>query len=367
MQAAMIAGKTSENKNVKAAYAKVQEAKKALMAGKKGVLGSAIKELVAALNAADPDWAEDSAPVPKGKAKYTVPDALYDDFTGNSLDPSKWLIARTQWGGKNINGGVVPENIHRSPGKLIIKAHGDKYTGPIKGVTRAGAKVSPIQHGRRTGACLVTRDCYASGRYEVRMKIPNKLGVCTALWTFHYLEVGQRHEEYIANKGTGARYISNHEIDIELPGRPGENLNEIGYEWALFNTWVGERKQDMTFGPTRLPFKANDGKFHTWRFDWHTGDPKGKRGKVKKPRVDFFVDDQLICTIDTHVPVDAGHFWIGLWFPRAWAGEPDFDIETLEVDWVRITPFNEPGDRFKYSQPGPSRLLLGPEEWPKHI
>ncbi len=56
IQAAMIAGKTSENKNVKAAYAKAQEAKKALMAGKKGVLGPAIKELVAALNAADPEW-----------------------------------------------------------------------------------------------------------------------------------------------------------------------------------------------------------------------------------------------------------------------------------------------------------------------
>ena len=60
----MIASKTSENKNVKAAYAKVQEG---INGRKEGVLGPAIKELVAALDAADPDWAEDSAPVPKAK------------------------------------------------------------------------------------------------------------------------------------------------------------------------------------------------------------------------------------------------------------------------------------------------------------
>lgn len=312
-------------------------------------------------------WADSSAQMPSSKARPRGPEALYDDFNGVILDPEKWLIARTQWGGKSVNGGVVPENIHRCPGRLIIKAHGDRYTGPIRGVKRAGGKVSPIQHGRRTGACLVTRDCYASGRYEVRMKIPEKLGVCTALWTFQYLEVGRQHEEYIANKGKGKTYISNHEIDIELPGRPGASLVDIGYEWALFNTWVGERNRDMTFGPTRLPFKVNDGKFHTWRFDWHTGDPEGKTGTVIEPRVNFFLDGRLMRTINTTVPVDAGHFWIGLWFPKNWAGQPDFDIETMEVDWVRIVPFHEPGDRYKYSRPGPSRLLLGSEKWPKHI
>ena len=266
-----------------------------------------------------------------------------------------------------MNGGVVPENIHLEPGKVIIKGLGDKYTGPIKGVKRAGGKVSPIGHGRRTGACLVTHDCYASGRYEARIRVPENLGVCTALWTFHYLEVGKEHEEYIRNEGKGNIYISNHEIDIELPGRPGPKHAEIGYNWALFNTWVGERNRDMTFGPTKLPFSANDGKFHTWRFDWHTGGQEGKTGQVIDPRVEFYLDGRLLRTITTTVPVDAGHFWIGLWFPNKWAGNPDFDIETLEVDWVRITPFNEPGDRHKYSQPGPGRFLLEPEQWPRHL
>lgn len=312
-------------------------------------------------------WADEASPSPSPKLDRAESEPFFDDFNGNALDAVAWLIARTQWGGKDANGGVVPENIFFEPGKLIIKGHGDTYTGSTKGVKRAGIKVSPIAHGRRTGGCLVTRDCYASGCYEVRMKVPRNLGVCTSMWTFHYLEVGKDHEEYIANKGKGTTYISNHEIDIELPGRPASAIADVGYGWALLNTWVGERDRDMTFGPTKLPFMVNDGKFHTWRFDWHTGDPDRKTGNVIEPRVEFYLDDRLLRTTKTTIPVDAGNFWIGLWFPKNWVGEPAFDEETLEVDWVRITPFTEPGDRYEDSQPGPGPLLLGAEHWPERL
>ena len=313
-------------------------------------------------------WADSPDPSPPVEVKLVETKPIFDDFSSGTLDSRTWLIARTQWGGENVNGGVVPDNIHVQSDKLIIIGHGDHYTGPVKGVQRtATGSVSPIAHGRRTGACLVTRDCYASGRYEVRMKVPQNLGVCTALGTFHYFEVDPQHEEYITHKGQGDVYISNHEIDIELPGRPDAKLVGIGYDWALCNTWVGERERDMTHGATKLPFSVNDGKFHTWRFDWHTGDPEGKTGKVIEPRVDFFLDDELIRTITTTVPVDAGQFWMGLWFPNKWAGNPDFDVETLEIDFVRITPFHEPGDRHTYSRPGPSRFLLGPEHWPQRL
>ncbi len=323
--------------------------------------------LIAVVLATPSVWAGGPSSLPPRKDKPTETRPLFDDFEGETLDARKWLIARTQWGGKNANGGVVPDNIHLKPGRLIIEGLGDKYIGPVRGVRRIGGKISPIGDGRRTGACLVTRDCYASGRYEVRMKVPQNLGVCTALWTFNYNEVDKDHEEYIANKGQGPIYISNHEIDIELPGRPNSTIANIGYDWVLLNTWVGERDRDMTFGPTRLPFKVNDGEFHTWRFDWHTGDPEGKTGKVIEPRVDFYLDGQLLRTTKTTIPIDAGHFWIGLWFPKNWAGTPDFNVETLEVDWVRITPFQEPGDRHKYSRPGPDRFLLGPQQWPKQL
>jgi len=308
-------------------------------------------------------WVSDSEQLSLCEDRPLETKPLFDEFEGDTLNPSIWLIARSQWGGEKINGGVVPDNIHLESGKLLIKGHGDHYTGPVKGVRRTAGKVSRIAHGRRTGACLVTRECYASGRYEVRMKIPRNLGVCTALWTFHYLEVDSQHDEYIADSGKGDIYISNHEIDIELPGRPGAKAVDIGYDWALFNTWIGERDRDMTFDPTKLPREVNDGKFYTWRFDWHTGDP----GKAIEPRVDFYLDGELMHSITTTVPVDAGQFWMGLWFPDKWAGNPDFEVETLEIDWVRITPFHELGDRYQYSQPGPNRFLMGSENWPKRL
>ncbi|MGA2247950.1 MAG: hypothetical protein ABSH48_23435 [Verrucomicrobiota bacterium] len=47
----------------------------------------------------------------------------------------------------------------------------------------------------------------------------------------------------------------------------------------------------------------------------------------------------------THIPTIGGRFTLGLWFPT-WTGAPNFDVQSLEVDWVRITPFNEDGDRW---------------------
>ena len=51
-------------------------------------------------------------------------------------------------------------------------------------------------------------------------------------------------------------------------------------------------------------------------------------------------------TTRTTVPTRAGHFWVGAWFPRGWAGVPDFDTAELIIDWVRIIPFGETGDLF---------------------
>ena len=47
------------------------------------------------------------------------------------------------------------------------------------------------------------------------------------------------------------------------------------------NTWVGENDDEylVTYAP--LPSAQDDGAMHTYRFDWHTTDP----------RVEFFVDD----------------------------------------------------------------------------
>ena len=62
--------------------------------------------------------------------------------------------------------------------------------------------------------------------------------------------------------------------------------------------------------------------------------------------MEFHIDGEHIQTIDQTVPTRAGRLWLGAWFPQGWAGEPDFDIAALEIDWVRITAFEESSDEF---------------------
>ncbi len=75
---------------------------------------------------------------------------FYEDFSGNKLDTSKWLIAEKAWGGNN--GGVVAENVSVSDGFLKLEGHGDKYEGNVKGINKPD--------GKRTGAAIATKEYF---------------------------------------------------------------------------------------------------------------------------------------------------------------------------------------------------------------
>jgi len=230
----------------------------------------------------------------------------------------------------------VADNVSVLDGRLFLEAHGDRYRGPVMGVkANGGLRVD----GRRVGAAIATRQYFGSGRFEAHMKVCPRLGACSALWTLHYEEYYPDHERYQKKPAGGDKYYAvNHEIDIELPGRPGPEKKDMSFQHALFNTFVGENEDESTAGYVRLDEPQNDGRFHTYRFDWHTG------AADQKKRVDFYIDDRLVRTCDTHVPDLPCRLWLGVWFPRDWAGDPNFDSERLEVSWVRITPFREAGD-----------------------
>lgn len=249
---------------------------------------------------------------------------LYDDFNGDKVDSSNWLIVDKSWGGNN--GGLVPENVSVSGGTLKLEGHGNLYTGDIKGHNKSLG-------GKRTGAGIATRDYFASGSYEVIAKVAPVRGACSAIWTFMYED-----NEY---------EITNHEIDIEMP-TANSTHSEPSFECARFNTYITETKDNSQF--MDLPYAVDDNNFHKYRFDWHTG------SETESKRVDFFVDDIYICTSTRYVPTNASRLWIGLWFPCAqdkdhdgicetgWTGTADFDTAVFEIDSVRITPFLESGD-----------------------
>lgn len=281
--------------------------------------------------------------VPKG--------TFCDDFCGTSLNTENWWYARHQWGGGKTykNNGVVPENVFVKNGRLYCGANGDNYSGPIKGIRRVGGTFIQDKPGTRVGGVAVSDKTFGSGRYEVRMKLPEKLGVCSAIWTFHYEEYYDNDPKFdqLLRQGyvkqgspNDGYYVTvNHEIDIEIPSAPkgGDDIKDCSYEYAKLNTWIGEHNYLDNFH--HMGFNQSDGKFHVYRFDWHTG------GNGEEPRVDFYVDDRYLYTSKEFIPFIKGRLWIGTWFPEWAGGAADFERLFLEVDWVKVTPFNEPNDK----------------------
>ena len=266
-------------------------------------------------------------------------EVFFDDFNGNSLDTNKWLIANKAWGGQN--GGVVKENVSVSNGTLKLEGHGLNYTGNVKGTGKYG------DSGKLVGAAVATRDYYASGSYEVVAKIAPNLGACSAMWTFEYEEYYEGDEGYIPELAMDHCTVVNHEIDIEIPTAVNSHSTE-NFHSARFNTWTYENVYTPHFMDVGVDL--DDGNFHTYRFDWHTGDAS------ETARVEFYIDNQLLYTCYKTIPTNAGRFWIGVWFPFAndtdgdkkpdtgWAGRADFDTTVFEIDSVKITPYNEAGD-----------------------
>lgn len=229
---------------------------------------------------------------------------FYDEFE-NGVDPDLWLIGKMQWGGTAANGGVIPENVaYTDDGILILNGNGDYYEGPIRGLDSNGIKKS---NGKRTGSAIISKDILGPGSYEVKMKVLPRFGACSAMWT--YFSDGSK----------------NHEIDIEIPG------NMKTFKYTLFSNWLATNSGSSV--PVVPESPNNDGLWHTYRFDWHT-DPK---------RVDYFIDGQIVTTDSTKVPTAKGRLWLGVWFPRDWNGNPNFDTGSLLVDYVKFTPFNEAG------------------------
>jgi len=298
------------------------------------------------------EWLDTPDPYPSPQPE------LFDDFT-DGLDPQKWLIADKAWGGDN--GGVIPANVEVVDGIVRLAAHGDNYTGDVVG------------HGGRTtrvGATIVTRDYYASGRYEVRARVPQTLGAASAFWSYHYIEYHPSQPEY----WTEPNRIRNSEIDWEFPTArdDGTQNDPVSFDYARANTWGGKfggEGGNVSLRPNIGELVA-DGEFHTYAYEWHAG------GDGRDPFVAWFVDDVEVARYtgesfgQDNVPHRASRFWVGIWFPASgyrdqvgWAGSPDFDTAYLDIDWIRITPSYAPADTYE-PETWPNGFYAAPDEYP---
>ena len=306
------------------------------------------------------EWLDTPSPVP------AVPGPLHEDFSG-PLDSDKWLIVDRAWGGDN--GGLIPENVSIDNGVLRLEAHGDTYTGTVAG------------HGGRTtrvGAGIATRAYFASGEYTVRARLPQELGVCSAFWSFHYIEKFPSEPGYWDEPNR----IRNTEIDWEFPTdvSNGTMHDPISYSKGRANSWGGKFGGEGAHHPGRVEFGSSlaDGEFHDFGIEWHSGDD----GSV--PRVIWKVDGTEVyrhvgATFgQDNIPFRAARFWIGAWFPASgykervdgqrvdrvgWAGDPNFDTAVLEIDSVTITPFHEANDTYE-AETWPNGWYATPDEYP---
>ena len=178
-----------------------------------------------------------------------------------------------------------------------------------------------VTGGQRTGAAIRSINTYGPGSFEVVMKIPAFNGICTSMWLFNY----------ISNPDGADR---NYEIDIEIHGTTTGNVGNL--RTPLFTSWItegAEHQSEYKAAPSMLA----DGKFHSYRIDWHTGD---------KPYVEYYIDGVLLCTQNTYIPTNEMYLNIGCWFPNNWCGNPNFETDYAVVKSFKYTAFeNETADK----------------------
>lgn len=241
----------------------------------------------------------------------------------NSLDG--FIVRNAVWGytGVQTHGGVIADNVAvNSDGQIVLIANGDKYEGPKKGINSSYYNTNG---GKRTGGVIQSRNAYGPGRFEAVIKIPSFNGICSSMWLYNYIAP------------------ANYEIDIEVHGTAvnGGSLRNAGnLSSALCTSWLTETDNVSQYVP--LGYPLNDGEFHIWRIDWHTG---------KNPRIDYYIDGRLLCTQTTHVPDNKMFLNIGCWFPNNWCGEPDFETDLMVVKSFAYTPFLDESAKSLNSEP----------------
>jgi hypothetical protein len=161
---------------------------------------------------------------------------------------------------------------------LVITGQGEQYEGPIHGVVRYNNSYIPAPSGHRTGAAILTNQYFASGKYEVIMKIEENApsGASVALWTFHYEEhypgmnsskLNSQDPQYQPRfrEGDQNSWYStvNSEIDVAEIGYNG-SYSQVG-----FNTWISDEDQGANIQKFDIENLA-DGKYHHYSMTWRT-------------------------------------------------------------------------------------------------
>ena len=310
---------------------------------------------------------------------------LDENWSSGKIDPKRWYALRKQWG--QGNAGVVPENIAIDEDKvggkernvLRCTANGDLYDGPVSGQWNKKPRV---------GGVLVSKQHFASGRFEVVMRIgspdnPTPAGMVPAIWTYGYRMVKVDPEQsgdfvrgkplyhpYLQQWGKGLCFYWS-EIDFPEFGKAG------AYTKPMYNTFLNKQHHTVTFDA----HGAADGRYHTYTTEWRTGlvpiagvkdsqvagsegffwvqdkavpyekywgAPLKKLGKDKYAvcsglSAKHWIDGKFVGENTKFVPATTGQLNLGVWLPE-WAGPAKWESANVYFASVKVWQYNDPGD-----------------------
>jgi beta-glucanase (GH16 family) len=253
---------------------------------------------------------------------YTL--VFEDDFSGNSLDPSKWTPAT----GVKRNCGkerqwYSPENVLVSNGTLKLIAK--KEPVPVTGWNPCTEASEDFEY---TSGEIESKFSFSYGIFEARIKIPTGMGYWPAFWTY----------------GDGLDGVNN-EIDIFefMNDDSGEHVMTVYYNGQMHQTDY----KDWVFLPFIHPVSFA-GDYHIFRLVW------------EPDRIEWYVDGELRrrdsryyelsgqeagCTINANTPYVENTIFTEdpmsiLLNVALQSGEYAPDNSTsfpgkMEVDWVR--------------------------------
>ena len=240
--------------------------------------------------------------------------AFFDDFT-EGVKYDNWILSEDCWGSNK--GGLTAKNVfYTDEGTLLFRSTGNYYSGDeIQGYGQ-------VKDGRCMGASLVSKFITGPGRYQIRMKPFPRLGACTAFWTY-------------TNRAVPNAENDNHEIDIELPGGMHHGVHSFKYMMNtnyVTETYMTNSDFDIGTVTNNKVINLNDGEFHTFGFDWYTN-PEA---------VVYYVDGVVTTASPIFVPYLQTRIWLAVWvsFNDAFMGPPNYEMDYMEVDWVKYIPFD---------------------------
>jgi hypothetical protein len=276
--------------------------------------------------------------------------ALDETWASGRIDPERWYRPRRRWG--QGNHGVIPENVRVEQGTVVCEAHGDLYGGPRVGFD--GQK-------DRVGGVLVSKEFYASGRFQisVRLGTPLPKGAVPAVWTYAF------------RAGSGGRPELLSELDFPEFGKGGV------FDKALYNAYCQTEEDTQAFDASSLV----DGAFHTLTTEWrtelspvegitdaevaesagfwwvkdpavpfarHLGNPLRRLGKDRYAlhrgaKAAHWIDGKKVGESARAIPCMAAQLTLGVWLPN-WGGSAAWKTSTVAFGPVRVWQYHDAGD-----------------------